>query len=301
VQLGMSTAACASISPNHSPCDVVALTSHPSTLTRCQTAADVTAGCPVTYTYTPYTYPHPLDTSAATVSSSLSGIGLSPGGVTLTPAGHTFANTAVGSDSSDSPVTFTLTNSSSSVVTAISISIAGADASDYLDAPPATTCGSSLAVAASCQIYVSFAPVAVGVRVATLSVSDSDPSSPQTASLSGTAIPPIINPTPANPVTFGVIVTDPSIPSTVKNEDQKQYESFASDRARNRRIAAKQFLLKTCLLVENHAEEGAETTTGNCAPKDSREINAADNFGHVDLLGFLHQERPGYAARASAH
>jgi hypothetical protein len=252
--------------------------------------------------YTPYTYPDPLQSgSGATVSSALSGTGLSPGGVTLTPAGHTFANTAVGSGSSDSPVTFTLTNSSSSVVTAISISIAGTDASDYLEAPPATTCGTSLAVAASCQIYVSFAPVTIGVRVATLSVSDSDPSSPQTASLSGTAIPPVINPTPANPVTFGVLVTDPSIPSMVKNEDQKQDESFASDGALNRRIAARQFLLKSCSLVENRTGKGAETTAGNCAAKDSREINAADNFGHVDLLGFLHQERSGYAARASAH
>lgn len=39
------------------------------TLTRCQSAADVTAGCPVTYTYTPAPFPHPL---RAATSTSLS-------------------------------------------------------------------------------------------------------------------------------------------------------------------------------------------------------------------------------------
>ena len=283
LQIGATTGACASVSPNHSPCDIVDTpTSTPSAITRCESAADVTAGCPVTYTYTPYTYPHPLTLGGARVSSSLSGTGLSPGGVTLTPVNHTFASTAVGSDSSDSPVTFTLTNSSSSIVNAISISITGTDSSDYLDAPPATTCGTSLAIAASCEIYVSFAPITTGVRVATLSISDSDPGSPQTASLSGTAIPPVINPTPANPVTFGVLVTDPSIPSTVKNENQKPVFSSAL----------------SCLAPAGSF--GMSHEAGDWVAKDFSEINAADNFGHVDLFDFLHQERPGYSTSASA-
>jgi hypothetical protein len=56
VLAGSSLSAC-----SHTPCDVVSLSSAPTTLTRCESAADVTAGCPVTYTYTPYTYPHPLE------------------------------------------------------------------------------------------------------------------------------------------------------------------------------------------------------------------------------------------------
>ena len=32
----------------------------------------------------------------------------------------------------------------------------------------------------------------------------------------------MINPSPANPVTFGVVVTDPSIPSSVKNEKHSE-------------------------------------------------------------------------------
>jgi hypothetical protein len=41
-------------------CDVVIVASQP-TLTRCESSSDVSAGCPVAYTYTPLVYPHPLD------------------------------------------------------------------------------------------------------------------------------------------------------------------------------------------------------------------------------------------------
>jgi len=64
VQIGASTGACA-----HSPCDVVSTSSQP-TLTRCQSAVDVSAGCPVTYTYTPFTYPDPLQGGAVNPVSS---------------------------------------------------------------------------------------------------------------------------------------------------------------------------------------------------------------------------------------
>lgn len=35
-------------------------TTQPATLTRCESAADKTAGCPVSYSYVPFVYPHPL-------------------------------------------------------------------------------------------------------------------------------------------------------------------------------------------------------------------------------------------------
>jgi hypothetical protein len=219
--------------------------------------------------YTPYTYPHPARTGSGMVTAPLAGTGIGSS-VTLTPATYTFATTVLGSSSSDSPETFTLTNSTSSAVTAISISLMGADPSDYSDAIPATTCGTSLAIGASCQIFVSFAPFATGVRTATLSISDSDSSSPQSSGLFGTAIPPVINPTPANPITFGVAITDPSIPSTVKNEKYKEVSRFEVSNA------------------------------SSSADSRATEIRTAYNFDHVDLFGFLHQERPGYAAGAAA-
>ncbi|MGD0404475.1 MAG: choice-of-anchor D domain-containing protein [Candidatus Acidiferrales bacterium] len=138
-------------------------------------------------------------------------------GVTLTPVTYAFATTALGGSSSDSPVTFTLTNNTGVTITGVTISFTGANPGDFTET---TSCGTTLASSASCQIFVTFTPTAIGSRTATLSVADSAASSPQTSSLSGTAIPSVIKPSPANPVTFGVAVTDPSVTSTVKNEKQ---------------------------------------------------------------------------------
>ncbi len=168
--------------------------------------------------------------------------------VALAPNPYSFAATALGNNSSDSPVTFTLTNNTAVTITGVTISFTGANPGDF---SKTTSCVTTLASSASCQIFVTFTPTAIGSRTATLSVSDSDASSPQTSSLSGTAIPLVIKPSPANPVTFGVVVTDLSIPSTVKNE--KHSENFS-----------------------------------------------AYNFGHVALVGFLHQDRARNTASASA-
>jgi hypothetical protein len=142
-----------------------------------------------------------------------------PSTVTLTPASYAFAATAVGSNSGDSPVTFTLTNSTGVTVTGVAISFTGANAGDF---SKSTSCAATLASSASCQIFVTFTPTATGTRTATLTVSDSDASSPQTSSLSGTAIPSVTNPVPRGAVTFSIAVTDPSIPSTVKNEKRSE-------------------------------------------------------------------------------
>ncbi len=41
-------------------CDYVVTSAQPPTLLECQSAADLSAGCPVAHTYTPFTYPYPL-------------------------------------------------------------------------------------------------------------------------------------------------------------------------------------------------------------------------------------------------
>jgi hypothetical protein len=63
VEIGATLTSC-----SHSPCDVVSTPTQPTTLTRCESAADVSAGCPVSYTYTPYTYPHPLTNGSGSVA-----------------------------------------------------------------------------------------------------------------------------------------------------------------------------------------------------------------------------------------
>jgi hypothetical protein len=44
--------------------DLFSSTSQPAALNRCESAADRTAGCPVSYTYVPYQYPHQLQCTA---------------------------------------------------------------------------------------------------------------------------------------------------------------------------------------------------------------------------------------------
>ena len=41
-------------------CDYVVTSAQPATLLECQSAADLSAGCPVAHAYTPFTYPYPL-------------------------------------------------------------------------------------------------------------------------------------------------------------------------------------------------------------------------------------------------
>ena len=54
------------------------------------------------------------------------------------------------------------------------------------DFAASSNCGSSLKPGNGCKITVKFTPTASGLRTGTLTVKDSDPSSPQTAALSGT-------------------------------------------------------------------------------------------------------------------
>jgi hypothetical protein len=76
----------------------------------------------------------------------------------------------------------TLVNAGSSVVTINGTSFSGPDF-----VVSSATCGSSLAASSSCQISVAFKPTTGGSLSETLSVSDSDVSSPQIVALNGVA------------------------------------------------------------------------------------------------------------------
>jgi hypothetical protein len=129
--------------------------------------------------YAPFTYPYPLIAGSGVVSSALSGTGIS-GTVTLSPASQVFASELVGNPSP--PQTFTLTNASGVTLTSIVSSASG----DF--AVTGGTCGSTLGAGLSCTITVVFTPTALGLRSGTLTVTDSDASSPQTSALTGTGV-----------------------------------------------------------------------------------------------------------------
>ncbi|HTE88369.1 MAG TPA: choice-of-anchor D domain-containing protein, partial [Terriglobales bacterium] len=82
------------------------------------------------------------------------------------------------------PQTVTLTNTSPGTTLNIgSITIAGIHIGDFTKT---TTCTATLGPGASCTITVTFSPEVGGPRSATVSISDSDPTSPQIVTLAGT-------------------------------------------------------------------------------------------------------------------
>jgi hypothetical protein len=108
---------------------------------------------------------------------TLSGTGTA---VVLSPTGINFGNQKVGTSSV--PVPVTLSNLATSSLSITQIAIKGADPNDFSQT---NDCGSSLPPQSHCTITVTFTPTATGARSAKVSISDDDPTSPQTVPLSG--------------------------------------------------------------------------------------------------------------------
>jgi uncharacterized repeat protein (TIGR03803 family) len=113
-----------------------------------------------------------------------------------TPLG--FGTLAVGLTSPVKKVT--LTNIGTTTMTISSIAVTGAEAADFPET--ATTCGSSLAAAASCTVSLTFKPSTTGARSANLTVTDNAAGSPQQVPLSGTGTTAELTPTS---VSFGSV------------------------------------------------------------------------------------------------
>ena len=112
---------------------------------------------------------------------ALTGTGTAAPSVKLSATNLTFPTTAHGTVSAAQTVT--LTNGGTATLTLSSIALTGTNPADFEEL---NTCSSTLAPAASCAVYVAFKPVAAGNFKATLSITDSGASSPQTVALSGT-------------------------------------------------------------------------------------------------------------------
>ena len=109
---------------------------------------------------------------------------LARGATMLTVAPTSLSWNAVAVGNTGGPKSVTLTNGGTSTVTFSSAAVSGADASDFSLSDD--SCGTTLAASASCSVTVLFKPSAAGTRTATLTFTDSDPSSPQTVALTGT-------------------------------------------------------------------------------------------------------------------
>ncbi len=100
-------------------------------------------------------------------------------GFAFNPAGLVFPAQSLNTTSQSQTVTVT----NGDVAQTISgIALTGTNAGDFTET---NTCGSSLAVGGTCTITVSFTPTGLGVRLASLVVTDSAPGSPQILNLTG--------------------------------------------------------------------------------------------------------------------
>jgi hypothetical protein len=124
-----------------------------------------------------------LNASGATQVIHLNGTGTGSGGggppptpqVTLTPASNDYGSVSVGATAS---ATFVLANTGT-----VAVNIASTSLPSALFTVTSTTCGANLAVAASCNYVVTFAPVAAGAQSSTFSVTDD--AGTQSATLTG--------------------------------------------------------------------------------------------------------------------
>jgi len=112
---------------------------------------------------------------------TLSGTGTSLSTLTLSTHSLSFGTYSVGTASPATPVT--LTNTGTALVSISSVTVGGANASSFV---LANNCGGSLAGTSSCNINVYFAPQTDGALTAKITIVDSDVSSPQAITLSGT-------------------------------------------------------------------------------------------------------------------
>jgi len=181
----------------------------------CGTSLAASASCTISVTF------QPTATGAASASLSiadnasntvtvqtvaLSGTGVGVPVVSVSPTILSFASANVGSTSAAQPVT--LKNTGTAALTISGVSLTGANAASWSQA---NTCGSSLAVNASCTISVTFKPTAGGTLSASLNLTDNAANSPQTVALLGTAVAPMPAVTLSTTAqSFPVTVVNPS-------------------------------------------------------------------------------------------
>jgi hypothetical protein len=131
----------------------------------------------------------------------------------LSPASLAFGTWAVGLTSTVDKVT--LTNVATTALTISSIAVTGTEAPDFPET--ATTCGASLAAAASCTVSVTFKPSTTGARSANLTFTDGASGSPQQVPVNGIGTAAEITPRSLSFGTLAVGVTSTAKMMTLKN------------------------------------------------------------------------------------
>ncbi|MEZ2347939.1 choice-of-anchor D domain-containing protein [Terriglobus sp. RCC_193] len=163
------------------------------TATTCGNSIAAGATCTVTVAFVPAANGARAGTmsladNASTHTVALTGSGKGSASLTFTPSLLSFSNTTVSNTSAAQTVTFT--NNGTAAATLAAATVNG----DFRMA--SNTCGSSLAIGASCSIAVVFAPTASGTRSGILSLADAD--ALHSVSLQGTGVAGTLAVSPAS-------------------------------------------------------------------------------------------------------
>ncbi len=153
------------------------------------TTLGASASCTISVTFTPAA----TGSRSASVSIAddaagspqavpLTGSGTAPA-VTLTPPSLVFGLQTVGTTSAAQSTT--LRNSGTAPLALASISVTGANASDFAQSTTCPLAPTTLAANATCTISVTFAPGAAGARSASVTIADDAAGSPHAVALSG--------------------------------------------------------------------------------------------------------------------
>jgi hypothetical protein len=120
-------------------------------------------------------------------------------------------------NTTSAPQGVTLKNTGSAALTISSIAVTGTNSSDFIESDNCPTSPSTVAVGATCTITVTFLPTAIGMRAASVTMTDDATTSPQIVPMTGTgrAPAPFVS-LSANSLAFGThLVNTTSSPQTV--------------------------------------------------------------------------------------
>src|SRR5215472_4682947 len=162
----------------------------------CSAALSSNAHCSISVTFNPATsgaFTATLQIADNAPGSpqalSLNGTGAAPvPAISLSPLSLSFPappSAATTEGTSSAPQVVTVFSTGNITLHISSVSIGGPNPSDFSFT---NNCAAALAPSANCTLSVVFSPIAPGQRTATLTFSDDAPNSPQTVSLSGTAV-----------------------------------------------------------------------------------------------------------------
>jgi hypothetical protein len=157
----------------------------------CNSAIPVNASCSITVTFTPLAAG--LRTASLTLSDDAPGspqviavkgnASAAPApAVMVNPGSPDFGTTTQGTST---PMNVTVKNTGTATLHITSVALGGANGSEFSFSAPA--CNTAIPVSGTCTIALTFTPFSVGAHVASLTLTDDAPDSPQSVQVKGNA------------------------------------------------------------------------------------------------------------------